>query len=80
MDGDRQQQAASNRELMPEIARVVDRFRRVFGAGCLVRYAREGALERGAKPEWPAARTMDADQWLRYVKTGEVPEGKEGAL
>lgn len=38
-----------NRERMPEIARVVDEFRRVFGPGVKLLWAREGGFEVGVR-------------------------------
>lgn len=67
----RDEQAARNRELMPETARTVDAWRAAFGPGTRFPWLQEGGEVRG-KP-MPAARTMNADQWLRYVKTGERP-------
>ena len=67
----RQAIAKSNREAMPETARWVDAWRAVFGPDLRVLYAREGELERGTPS--PAARSMDADQWLQYVRTGVMP-------
>lgn len=63
-------EARRNRELMPETARTIDAFR-AFDPRCRVVHAQEGAQERG-QPS-PPARAMNADQWLRYVKTGELP-------
>lgn len=60
---------------MPETAQMVDEWRAVFGPNTTFTRVREGDIERG-KPSAPV-RTMDADQWLRYVKTGEVPAGME---
>jgi hypothetical protein len=56
---------------MPETARLVDRWRRTFGAGTRFPWMREGAEERGKL--LPVQRSMDANQWLHYVKTGERP-------
>lgn len=67
----REAEAQRNRDLMPETARTVDQFRAVFGAGCRFPYLEEGDEVRG-KPA-PPARAMNADQWLHYVKTGEMP-------
>jgi hypothetical protein len=61
---------------MPGTARIIDRLRAEFGA-VVVRYAREDDLEVGVPYRPDPSRTMNADQWLRYVKTGEAPEGKE---
>lgn len=57
----RDKQAARNRALMPEFSAVVDEFRRVFGTGVRVLYAKEGGVEVGMRVEdrlvdgrWPA--------------------------
>lgn len=71
MSEDRQQEAQRNRDAMPETARIVDRFRRTFGAATRFPWVREGELEMGKLP--PVQRSMNADQWLHYVKTGERP-------
>lgn len=76
MDNEQQERARRNRELMPVTARIVDRLRSVFGP-VVVRYAREGDLEVGVPYAPDPARTMNGDQWLHYLKTGEAPEGKE---
>ena len=60
---------------MPETAQTVDEWRAVFGPGTTFTHVWEGDIERG-KPS-PPVRAMDADQWLRYIKTGEVPAGME---
>lgn len=66
----RSAEAQRNRELMPETARIVASFRRVFGADVRVVWVMEGEIERG-RPSVPA-RSLQADQWLRYVETGEA--------
>lgn len=71
MSEDRQQEAKRNRGLMPETAKVVDRWRRTFGAGTRFPWVREGDQERGARST--VERSMNADQWLHYVATGETP-------
>jgi hypothetical protein len=67
----REAETQRNRELMPETARIVAEFRAAFGGGLRCPYLEEGAEVRG-KPA-PPARAMNADQWLHYVKTGEMP-------
>lgn len=67
----RADQARANREAMPLTARIVDDFTRHFGAGQRFKWVREGELERGRRPA--PVPSMDADQWLRYVRTGERP-------
>lgn len=67
----REQEAQRNREVMPETARIVDEFRATFGAGTRFPWLQEGAQERGRA--LPEHRAMNADQWLHYVKTGELP-------
>ncbi len=62
--------AAANRARMPGTAAEVDAFRAVFGQGCKVLHAIEGELEVGQKQE---LRTMNANQWLHYIRTGERP-------
>jgi len=73
----REERAARNRALMPLSAAIADEWRRVFGPECVFRYVCEGEYEGGRRPETNPARTMNATQWLHYIKTGEVPEGKE---
>jgi hypothetical protein len=63
--------ADRNREAMPETARIVDAFKRTFGAGTRFPWVQEGAEERGKR--LPVERSMDANQWVHYVKTGELP-------
>lgn len=62
---------AANRAHMPKTAQIVDAFRACFGHGVRVLHAKEGGLEVGARPV--AGRSMNADQWLLYIKTGERP-------
>ncbi len=76
MDEQQQEAARRNRERMPEIARLVDRLRSMFGP-VAVRYAREGEVEVGRRVETDPARTMTGSEWLHWVKTGEVPAGKQ---
>jgi hypothetical protein len=64
-------QARANREAMPMTARIVADFKRRFGADCRVAYVQEGDQERGKR--LPVERSMNADQWLHYVMTGELP-------
>jgi hypothetical protein len=56
---------------MPEWAERAAVLRQVFGPGLRIDYAFEDDQVRG-KPH-AEARTMNADQWLHYVKTGEKP-------
>lgn len=65
------ERAAANRARMPGTAAEVDQFRARFGPDARVTYAREGDLVVG-KPS-PPQRTMNADQWLHYLATGELP-------
>jgi hypothetical protein len=62
---------AANRERMPGTAAIVDAFRAKFGAAVKVLHAKEGGQEVGAAPD--LGRSMNADQWLHYIKTGERP-------
>lgn len=62
--------AAANRARMPGTAAEVDAWRAVFGKGVKVMHAIEGDLEVGQRQE---QQTMNADQWLHYIKTGERP-------
>lgn len=71
MSEDRQQEAQRNRESMPETARIVDRYRRTFGPATKIAWVQEGGREQGN--QLPVERSMNADQWLHYVKTGEMP-------
>lgn len=77
VDLDVEERAKRNRERMPGTADIVDHWRSRFGQACVVRYALEGELEVGRRVTSDPARTMNASQWLHYVKTGEVPVGKE---
>lgn len=73
---DRHEEAAKrNRERMPGTARIIDEWRAKFGP-VVVRHASEPGAEVGKPTVTDPARTMNADQWLRFVKTGELPEGK----
>jgi hypothetical protein len=63
--------ASDNRARMPGTAREVDAFRAKFGSGVRVLHAKEGEQEVGTRPDH--GRTMNADQWLHYIKTGERP-------
>ena len=62
-----------NREAMPQTAAIVDEFRRVFGPGVRVLWAREGELEVGKRAE--AQRSMSAAEWREYLRTGLGPGG-----
>ena len=66
-----QAKARDNRARMPGTAREIDAFRAKFGSGVRVLHAKEGGLEVGTRPDH--GRTMNADQWLHYIKTGERP-------
>lgn len=63
----RKDEAEKMRAAMPLFAAQVDDLRRVFGA-LKVTYAQEGETRRGKPRE---ERSMNADEWLRYVRTGE---------
>lgn len=63
--------AKGNRAAMPQTARLVDAYRNAFGPGLRVVHAVEGGIELG-RPSAPA-RAMTADQWLHYLRTGELP-------
>lgn len=67
----RDAQAAANRALMPETARIVDAYRAAFGKKVRVIWAEEGGRTVGAR--FPVPRWMTADQWIHYVETGERP-------
>lgn len=49
-----EEQRRRNRERFPEMSRVIDEFRRVFGEGCKVMYVKEGEFEAGeqSKEDW----------------------------
>lgn len=66
----RDEAARRNRDAMPFTAREVDGWRRVFGPETRVTWAREGDAEVGRRQ--PEGRSMNADEWLRYVRTGET--------
>lgn len=68
-DGDREKAAAANRAALLLFSAWVDRFG-VFGP-LRVLWAKEGGKELGREPVY--GRTMNADQWLHYVSTGEKP-------
>lgn len=68
---DRAEQARRNRARMPETARVIDEFRGVFGPMTRTVYAEEGGHVVGRKR--PPERCMNADQWLHFLRTGELP-------
>lgn len=68
---DRAEQARRNREGMPETAETIDEFRRVFGAMTRVVWAEEGERTVGRQRE--PERTMSADQWLHFLRTGVLP-------
>lgn len=70
-----QEAAQRNREQMPLTARAVDRLRSIFGTGCTVIHAWEGERAVGVEPR--GQRSMNVDQWLVFVRSGEVPAGKE---
>ena len=57
---------------MPETARKVDAWRAAFGPGTRFPWLQEGAEVRGKEPA--PVRSMNADQWLHYVRTGELPK------
>ena len=63
--------AQQNRAAMPHTARLVDAYRNAFGPGLRVVHAVESGIELG-RPSTPA-RAMTADQWLHYLRTGELP-------
>lgn len=67
----RTETAKGNRAAMPETARLVDAFRRAFGADVRVLHATEGDQVRGSPS--PPARAMTSDQWLHYLRTGKRP-------
>lgn len=46
----------SNRAAMPIMAKAMDDFRRIFGPGVKLRYAKEGDEERGDRAEYDAAQ------------------------
>lgn len=75
MSDDRQEEAERNRALMPEFASFVDALRR-WAPGSIVVWAEEGGVRLGAQPPWDEARSMNADEWLHWTKTGELPAGK----
>lgn len=52
-------------------ARIVDEWRAVFGADTRFPWVREGEVELGTRTA--VGRSMDADQWLRFVRTGLLP-------
>jgi hypothetical protein len=62
---------ADNRARMPGTAAIVDALRAEFGPDVKVLHAKEGGREVGAAPA--LGRSMNADQWLHYIKTGERP-------
>jgi hypothetical protein len=66
-------EALRNRELMPITAATRDEFKRVFGPLTKLIWAEEGGREVGARR--PVERSLDADEWLRYLKTGLRPGG-----
>ncbi len=68
---DRAAIAAANRAAMPETAATVDAFRQVFGA-VRVAWAEEGGQRVGRAPELNP-RSMNADEWAHYIKTGQRP-------
>lgn len=43
-----------NRASFPEIARIMDDFRRVFGDGCKLVWAKDGEREIGKEPDYMA--------------------------
>lgn len=47
---------ASNRASMPIMAQAMDDFRRIFGPGVKLRYAKEGDEERGSRAEYDEAQ------------------------
>lgn len=49
MSDERQRAAARNRRLMPGTAAIVDDWRRVFGPGVRLRWARENGIEVGTR-------------------------------
>ena len=66
---ERDAMARSNRERMPETARIVDAWRQVFGT-VVVRYACEGELEVGARgpagvplSDWTPPVITDGRNW-----------------
>lgn len=78
MDEDRQEQARRNRELMPETARMVDAWRKRFGADTRFVWVCEGSEERGVRiAQHDPRRTMNAEEWLAWVRTGRLPDGKD---
>lgn len=71
----RAEKVAENRARMPETARTVDEFREAFGPGCRVLWAREGETYFEASAAVGPQRSMNVDQWQRFVETGELPDG-----
>jgi hypothetical protein len=59
---------------MPGTAAEVDAWRAVFGRGVNVIHAVENGIEVGTKVQ---QRTMNADEWLHYVRTGRRPEASD---
>lgn len=45
------EQRRRNREMFPEMSKVIDEFRAVFGEGCKVMYVKEGEREAGSPLE-----------------------------
>lgn len=64
------QARATNRDAMPLVSAEVDKLRHVFGA-VKVTYAQEGETCISVPFEERFPRRMNADEWLRYVRTGE---------
>jgi hypothetical protein len=65
--------AEENRRLMPRTAAIRDEWKRVFGPMTRLTWAHEGGREVGARR--PVERSMDAEAWITYVKTGVLPGG-----
>jgi len=65
--------AKRNRELMPQTAVIRDEFKRVFGPLTRLTWASENGREVGHRRA--AERSMDADAWIHYLKTGVLPGG-----
>lgn len=73
---EQEEQRRRNREMFPEMSKVIDEFRAVFGEGCKVMYVKEGEREAGSpvEGEWVPITPGDG-----YVGGGKG-RGKAGGV
>lgn len=65
------EQRRRNRERFPEMSRVIDEFRAVFGEECKVMYVKEGDQEAGQKREEDWVPITPGDGYVGSKRSGK---------